>query len=60
MSELNPNIIEDIADELNVDPEQVKEFLECERGCYTDMRDWNNEGIWMSGSLVARIIAAVT
>ena len=60
MSELNPNIIADIADELNADPEEIKSFLECERGCYTDIRDYNNEGIWMSGQLIARIIAAVT
>lgn len=60
MSELNPDVIEQIADELNADPEEVKKFLECERGCYTDMRDWNNEGIWMSGQLIARIIAAIT
>jgi len=60
MSELNPNIIADIADELNADPEEIKSFLECERGCYADIRDYNNEGIWMSGQLIARIIAAVT
>ncbi len=60
MSELNPNVIEEIADELNADPEQVKLFLENECGCYTDMRDWNNEPIWMSGQLIARIIAAIT
>jgi len=60
MSELNPNIITDIADELNADPEQVKSFLESELGAYIDMRDYNGESIWMSGQLIARIVAAVT
>ena len=56
---MNDEDIQAVADELNVSFEDAKEFLNCEGGCYTDMRDYNGEGIWMSGQLVARLIEAL-
>ncbi len=57
MSELNENIIPQIAEELEVECEAVERFLESETGCYADI---DGKSIWMSGQLIARIIAAVT
>lgn len=57
MSELNPDVIPQIADELGVSCEAVEKFLSDECGAYADLDD---DKIWLSGQLVARIIAVVT
>jgi len=56
---MNEEDIQAVADELNIPYAEADKFLSCERGCYTDMRDYNGEGIWISGALVARLIEAL-
>jgi len=56
---MNEEDIQAVADELNVPYVDAEKFLSDARGCYTDMRDYNGNNIWMSGQLVARIIEAL-
>jgi len=57
MSELNQNVIPQIAEELEISLEAAERFMESETGCYADI---DGKSIWMSGQLIARIVAAVT
>ncbi len=57
MSEMNPDVIPQIAEELGVSCEAVEKFFGDEGGGYVDIGD---DTVWLSGQLVARIIAAVT
>ena len=53
----NEEIMALVADELGVSSEAVEKFFTDECGAYADLGD---DKIWISGSLIARIVAAVT